>query len=149
MCYPAVRVLQQSISVKKPWHVTANPTPIKIDIATDSDPHILLPVPVNSNSMEYTKPEAVFILLRTRKGSPIKGKMIRKMIWMGYTPTIIRTIQLLLQLYDDGKIILDDPWDEKPIEELGSSQPLPNTCKSIQSRSVDKQAPFILNIIMD
>ena len=62
ICGPSIFVLHQSSGITYPWHNTANPTPTKLATATDDDPGILLPVPANINSMEYTKPEAVLIL---------------------------------------------------------------------------------------
>ena len=92
--------------------MTANPTPIKIGTATDGDPIILIPVPANSNSnsMDYTKPEAILILSHNKKGLPIRGKLMCKMIGLRYTPTTVKIIQQILQLNFNGEIIPDDPW---------------------------------------
>ena len=120
---PSFFVLHQSSSITHPWLNTVNPTSTKLVTATDDDPGILLPVPANINSMEYTKPEAVLILSQcTKKGSHKRGKMMQKMIRLGYTPTKIRFLQRLFQMNEEGNIIPDDAWEGNSMEEMKASR---------------------------
>lgn len=145
MCGPSVFVLHQSSGVTYPWRNTPNPTPIKLVTATDDDPGILLPVPANIKSMEYTKPEAALILSQcSKKRSHKRAKMMQKMIRLRYTPTTIRSLQRLLQIHEEGNIIPDDEWEGNSTEFLKAPRPLLTTCNGIQSQTLDKHAPFHL-----
>ena len=127
---------------------TASPTPInniKLVTATDDDPGILLPVPANINSMEYTKPEAILILSQcTKKGSHQQGRLMQRRIRLGYTPTTVRSLQRLLSIKKEGNIIPDNAWEKKSTEEMEAPRFLFRTCNGIQSQTFDKQAHFYL-----
>ena len=110
MCGPAVRVLSPSFSATSLRRGTAAsavpiPPPKKNEVpfVDDPDPEIVLPAPKNLVRLEYTKLEAVSILAGTRKKSPTRGKMMRKMIRLGYTPVAnVRSLQRLLQCHERG-----------------------------------------------
>ena len=110
MCGPAVRVLSPSFSATSLRRGTAAsavpiPPPKKNEVpfVDDPDPEIVLPAPKNLVRLEYTKLEAVSILAGTKKKSPTRGKMMRKMIRLGYTPVAnVRSLQRLLQCHEGG-----------------------------------------------
>ena len=112
-------LLHQSSSVTYPWLNTASPTLIKLVTATDDDPGIILLVPANINSMEYTKHETALILSQcSKKGSHKQGELTQKMIRLRYTPTTIRSLQRLLQIHEEGNIIPDDEWEGNSTEDM-------------------------------
>ena len=106
MCGPAVRALSPSFSatsLRRGTTASAIPIPTPpskkndVSFVDDPDPEIVLPAPKNLVRLEYTKLEAVSILAGTKKKSPTRGKMMRKMIRLGYTPVAnVRSLQRLL-----------------------------------------------------
>jgi len=80
----------------------------------EKDDGIELPLPINRETMQYTKPEAVEILLQTKKGSPHRGTMMRNMISLGYTPTSEKTLQRYMKMKEEmNDVIIDDAWSGK------------------------------------
>ena len=114
MCGPAVCVLRHQSLGRKASHIV---TPPRFGITTHADDQILLPAPADSLSAQCTKPEAVAILSQqTMRGSPLRGKMMRKMIRLAYTPTTERNLQRLLKSHASGEIIPNNAWEEPPKE---------------------------------
>ena len=114
MCGPAVRVLQRSTGVTTPQggpSAIRTPSPINCVAALDeyNDANILLPAPKNCDAMQYTETQVVLLLSDTKKGSPICGEMMCKMMRLGYTPGAnIRSLQRLMLLHENGKMITDE-----------------------------------------
>ena len=142
---PAVCVLRHQSLGRKASGIVTPPT---FGSTTHADGHILLPAPTDSVSAEYTKPEAVAILSQqTTKGSPLRGKMMRKMIRLAYTPTTERTLSRLMKSHADGEIIPTDAWGGNCKEKV-TPRPLPTQCVvSDRGPWITKLLPT-LNIVM-
>ena len=133
-----MRVPDLLSGVTTPWcGPSAIPTssPINRVAALDeyNDADILLPAPKNHDPTQYTETEVVLLLSDTKKGSPIRGEMMRKMMRLGYTPGAnIRSLQHLMLLHENGKMITDSSWESNKPEKSGG-------CRGIQSGRVDMQ----------
>ncbi|EJK63013.1 hypothetical protein THAOC_16354 [Thalassiosira oceanica] len=81
---------------------------------SDSDfEGIELPRPVNQETMQYTKPEAVnWLTEHTAKKTSRRARAIDLMIKLGYAPTSVRTLQRLLKSKEQGDLVLDDDWGD-------------------------------------
>jgi len=107
----------------------------------DPAPDIDLPLPEDPTANTYTKHQAVQVLSVTKKGSPLRGKMMRKMIHLGYAPTTTRLLRDLMHISAQGKPIPTGTWVEPPVLPA-DPKPLPSICLGIQSRTLDKKAQF-------
>ena len=102
----------------------------------DDESGVPLPIPATGLGGVYTKLEAAKILAATKKGSSLRSEIMHGMIKQGYAPATIRTLQRLVQSYADGKVIQDVEWESQ-----ASKSPPPETCRGIQSSSLDDHAP--------
>ncbi len=89
----------------------AKVTPPKTSSADDvEEEDVSIPVPANTDTMIYTKPEAVRILAETKKKTTQRRVMMDKMIRLGWAPTSPRALQRLLKIHEEGGLVLDDGW---------------------------------------
>ena len=130
---------QQSLS--SPLNVLATAciemTTRQADPAPDDDESgPSLPIPANGLFGVHRKPEAARILTATQKGSLLRSQTKHEMIKQGYAPASPRTLQRLVQSHADGKVTPDIEWESRAFK-----SPPPQTCRGIQSSSLDMHAP--------
>ena len=98
---------------------------------------ITLPLPLNTKTKKYTKPEAVELLFFTQMNSRAHGDMMAQIIELGYTPTSKSTLWHLMQKRDAGKEVADSPW---AVTHQNKAKPKGNgDCDGIQSQVLDQQ----------
>ena len=96
---------------------------------------ITLPIPLNSKTNKYTKPEAAEILFHTTMGSRVRAEAMNQMILLGYTPPNKRSLQRLMKKRDAGYVVADTPWIViKPNKAVAKSD---GGCNGIQSMNLE------------
>ena len=108
-------------------------TPSHHKLSSDkNDDGIVLSIPVNITSLQYTKHPRWQLFSPMNKGSTTCDNMMRKMIALGYIPTTTRSLQNLMTRNDTCETIADDAWPMISYEG--------DTYKDIQSSILEKHA---------
>ena len=71
---------------------------------------VTLPLPANTTTMVYSKPEVVRILGQAKKGMKQRAVMMKEMTKRTWVPTSDSTLRRLMQMEDQGNPILDTNW---------------------------------------
>ena len=64
----------------------------------------------DQNANQYTQSEAAEILAQTERYSLKRRSTMEKMIQLGYTPCVVRTLQRIMKKKDLGDLIVNKEW---------------------------------------
>lgn len=68
------------------------------------------PLPPPANGSQYTKREAVNLVLKTKKASAERRHCMEAMIYRGYVPATVKTIYRVVHREERGEPLLDTEW---------------------------------------
>ena len=107
---------------------------------------VVLPVPNDAITKQYTKTEAASILSVSTPGSPTRTNVMCSMINNGLAPTTLHNLKLLVTRYENGEAFADESWDTPEEDHCNNDdllsqlycQPVMPDCEGIRSDNLNK-----------